>query len=1112
MIKIKFEYRKITYLLPHIKNDFNNRKINNFPCQYSTSSLENANLTSNEFNFENLEEQSIFYKGYFKSVQNQRDFMENLFIKFELKTMNDWLQIEISKIIQNGGVNLIKEYKKDMKLLFSSLYPNFPWDFSSYNLNKQKIKFKSINVGIKNQKNQNLKLKLIEKHRKKMDEIFQKLELKSHDDWFNIPRKKIIKNGGKRLLYRYYKGDLFLLLTTIYPDYSFTLPIIKIQSNEELLIKQREIMDQLFIKLNLNSIEDWLNIPRGKIIKNGGRNLLNYYKGDFSLLLQSIYPYYPINNFKLLLKFKSHHYFQSIENQREFMDYLFKKLKLKSFDNWVKISRAKLQEKGGFSLLSQYNNNMKNILTIIYPNYPWEKLFFIKENIKKNIQLNNQSIDKIRKKIDKIFKKLKLKSIEDWLNISLKKIEKKGGEIFLNYLNNENFNGDIFKFLKRIYPNFPVEFQLLNKKKQKEYFKLIENQQKFMDDLFIKLKLNSFDDWFNIKRKIIKENGGKYLLLEYNKDKKFLLSSIYLNYPWNNFNNNLLNKKNEKIQLINEKLNIKKLKLINEHKEFADKLFIQFNLNSLEDWLKIPLSKLKRNLFFIKYYKKDLNNFLSIIYPNYPWNFNSIKLNENIKKKKKEFFDKLFIKFNLNSLDELLKISKKEIIENGGGNLILKEYKKDNLKFFFSSLYPNFPWEFSHQVKNNIKRKKKYLKLKSIEEQRKRMDEIFQKLKLKSHDDWFNIPRKKIIKNGGKKLLYRYYKGDLFQLLTTIYPFHSFSSNNDKKINRKLYLIEDQIKFMDNLFIKLNLKSIDDWGFISKNLIRENGGLSLLRFYKGNFTLLLHTIYPNFPMENIDKELKLKLKLNYFKSIENQKEFLDNLFIKFNLKSFDNWRKITRKNIRENGGYSLLSQYKNDNMKKILTSIYPNYPWENSIFNFRYNLSPKIKGWIDKYHITQKKDWYRVSSDSNIKNDIYYSLKEFFPSENWQKSNFEIDSRRKKSSQRLLFSFTQKIYPSLLIFEDYFHPQFLHTNNNNYELDIFIPSLQLAMEYQGEQHYDDIPRAFASSELFQYLDQFKEKLAKDHSIKIIYIPYWWDRSLSSLQSSLPRSAVQSNIP
>ena len=65
--------------------------------------------------------------------------------------------------------------------------------------------------------------------------------------------------------------------------------------------------------------------------------------------------------------------------------------------------------------------------------------------------------------------------------------------------------------------------------------------------------------------------------------------------------------------------------------------------------------------------------------------------------------------------------------------------------------------------------------------------------------------------------------------------------------------------------------------------------------------------------------------------------------------------------------------------------------------------------------------------------------------------------------------------------------------------------LQLALEYQGEQHYDDMPAAFGTVELLQSRDEEKEKLAKKLAIKIIYIPYWWDQSLTSLLSSIQSS-------
>ena len=360
--------------------------------------------------------------------------------------------------------------------------------------------------------------------------------------------------------------------------------------------------------------------------------------------------------------------------------------------------------------------------------------------------------------------------------------------------------------------------------------------------------------------------------------------------------------------------------------------------------------------------------------------------------------------------------------------------------------------DFSSNTQENSPPKKKLskIKLQSIEEQRNRMDEIYQKLNLKTNDDWFNIPRQKIYSNAGKQLLYYHYKGDLFKLLTTIYPNYSFSPFKiiQKFVNKrqrvilpsKLFFksIKNQKKFMDNLFIKLNLNLIEDWLNISRKIIIKNGGKSLLDYYKRDFSLLLQTIYPNYPFDF--KLLKFKSQ-NYFKSIENQKEFLDDLFIKFKLNSLEDWMNISQKKIYKNGGKVLLLKY-NNNMKFLLTSIYPNYPWENSNFNLHYNLAPLIKEWIKKYQINQKKDWFRLAVDISFKFELFETLSLFYPSEKWKKSNFLI--RNKKTTQRLLFSFTQMIYPSLLIFENYFHPKLI-ISNNNYELDIFIPAFTIGI-------------------------------------------------------------------
>ena len=66
---------------------------------------------------------------------------------------------------------------------------------------------------------------------------------------------------------------------------------------------------------------------------------------------------------------------------------------------------------------------------------------------------------------------------------------------------------------------------------------------------------------------------------------------------------------------------------------------------------------------------------------------------------------------------------------------------------------------------------------------------------------------------------------------------------------------------------------------------------------------------------------------------------------------------------------------------------------------------------------------------------------------------------------------------------------------------ILLPHLSLALEYQGEQHY--ISNYFAGdTSIFQKRDQSKRKFASQFGLTVISIPFWWDRSSSSLISTI----------
>lgn len=95
-------------------------------------------------------------------------------------------------------------------------------------------------------------------------------------------------------------------------------------------------------------------------------------------------------------------------------------------------------------------------------------------------------------------------------------------------------------------------------------------------------------------------------------------------------------------------------------------------------------------------------------------------------------------------------------------------------------------------------------------------------------------------------------------------------------------------------------------------------------------------------------------------------------------------------------------------------------------------------------------------------------------------------------SEIRVFELTKRLYPkNKVVFQH--RPYYLKTDyGSQLSYDIFIPNLDVAIEYQGKQHYEPVD-FFGGKETFidtQRRDVLKAQLSHQHGIKLIYVNYW----------------------
>mmetsp|Transcript_16303 Transcript_16303/g.22612 ORF Transcript_16303/g.22612 Transcript_16303/m.22612 type:complete len:103 (-) Transcript_16303:20-328(-) len=100
---------------------------------------------------------------------------------------------------------------------------------------------------------------------------------------------------------------------------------------------------------------------------------------------------------------------------------------------------------------------------------------------------------------------------------------------------------------------------------------------------------------------------------------------------------------------------------------------------------------------------------------------------------------------------------------------------------------------------------------------------------------------------------------------------------------------------------------------------------------------------------------------------------------------------------------------------------------------------------------------------------------------------------------------TKKIFPNEEIIEDYLHPKLCFPSSKRpVQFDVFIPSKSIAIEYHGEQHFQEV-KVFQPQRIYEERDQEKREICAQNKISLIEVPFWWDRKKKSLEELIAKN-------
>lgn len=383
---------------------------------------------------------------------------------------------------------------------------------------------------------------------------------------------------------------------------------------------------------------------------------------------------------------------------------------------------------------------------------------------------------------------------------------------------------------------------------------------------------------------------------------------------------------------------------------------------------------------------------------------------------------------------------------------------------------------------------------------------------------WKRVTISDVLEKGGRGLLSQYNNSLHSAIEDLMGPMDVDMSAWRPRMPRGYWEdAENRRNFMERVAREEGVREAKDWRRVTYMDIARHGGQAMLRRYGDSLAAALMNIFPE---EEITAErVRERLPKSHWEDKRNQRAFLEELASKLNVTTKEGWRGVTTAEVERFGGVGLLARH-GRSLLNALESVYPEEEWPvtsvrpvvpSSYWESEENVREFMTNAERELRISCDADWYRVSvaqlsklSGSGLlkRMSLLDALRIAFPEKHWCEQEM---ARGGKKAQRALRVIMQRLFPSQVIHEDFRHPLLASRSaavlGSSLEIDLWLPGLNLAIEYNGRHHYEEVP-IFGPLEQFKRRDEEKKNILENNGVHFLVVPFWWDNGIESLAAAL----------